>query len=88
MVSTWLYFHKHPEILSNSPEWTLTYARGKRKQVNKQLLFPNQQITLSRINPDEYKTDVHVMKFTKWVQDQILYYLSDLEDIYAINCED
>ena len=51
--------YKSADILTNTPEWSLAYRKGRLKIVDEYLLLPSQQLTLSHISTD-YKTDADV----------------------------
>ena len=48
--------YKHPDILTNSPDWVIRYRKGRLKIVNGQLVLPTQQLTVSQISIDEDDT--------------------------------
>ena len=50
-----------PDILTNSPEWVLRYRKGRQKLVNNTVMLPNCQVTVSSMDPKEYKTEDDVV---------------------------
>ena len=41
--------YKHPDLLTNSPDWVIKYRKGRLKLIDEQLFLPTQQITVSKI---------------------------------------
>lgn len=52
-------FH-HSSLLTESPDWTVRYSKGRSKIVSDELFDPSQQITLSNLDPDQYASEEQV----------------------------
>lgn len=53
--------YNHPTLLTDSPDWVLKYRKGKLKILDDtSLALPNEQVTVSQINPDGYQTEEDV----------------------------
>jgi hypothetical protein len=52
--------YNHPELLTSTPDWVLRYRKGRLKLVNDTLALPTEQITLSGLDVNVFKTDKQV----------------------------
>ena len=50
----------HPELLTSTPDWVLRFRKGRLHNTGDILARPDQQVTVTRIDPDTYHTEEDV----------------------------